>query len=62
MRLKHYLSFDGDCRQALTWYAGLLGGQVAAMQSFGETPGCDDLPATLKERIMMAVSTLARSA
>ncbi|MCL6713252.1 VOC family protein [Pseudoxanthomonas sp. z9] len=52
MRLKHYLSFDGDCRQALTWYAGLLGGQVVAMQSFGETPGCGDLPAALKERIL----------
>ncbi len=52
MRLKHYLSFDGDCRQALTWYAGLLGGQVTAMQSFADTPGCEDLPDELKTRIL----------
>lgn len=52
MRLKHYLSFNGDCRQALTWYAELLGGQVVAMQRFGDTPGCEDLPDELKTRIL----------
>lgn len=52
MRLKTYLSFDGNCRQALTFYAEQLGGTVSAMQSFGDTPGCDSLPASVRDGIM----------
>lgn len=52
MRLKTYLSFNGDCRQALTFYAELLGGTVVAMQTFGETPGCDGLPEAARDSIL----------
>ncbi len=52
MRLNTYLSFNGDCRQALEFYARHLGGQVSAMQTFGDTPGCDQLPAEARDLIM----------
>lgn len=52
MRLKHYLSFNGDCRQAMTFYAGLLGGELVAMQSYGDTPGCEGMPDEVRQRIL----------
>lgn len=55
MQLNTYLSFDGDCRQALESYARLLGGEVMAMMTFGEMPpqeGCAEIPASFKDRIM----------
>ena len=48
-----YLSFDGTCREALTFYAGLLGGRVIAMTRFGDVPGsCDGGAADVADRIM----------
>lgn len=52
MRLKTYLSFNGNCRQALTFYAEQLGGQVVAMQTFGETPGCEGLSEDVRAAIL----------
>ncbi|AKC86511.1 VOC family protein [Pseudoxanthomonas suwonensis] len=55
MPLNTYLSFDGDCRQALESYAALLGGKAMAMMTFGEMPPseeCPEPPAAVKERIM----------
>lgn len=52
MRLHTYLSFNGDCREALAFYARQLGGNVVAMQSFGEVPGCEGMPADVKDKIM----------
>ena len=40
MSFDTYLSFDGNCRQAFTFYAELLGGRVTAMLPFGDAPGC----------------------
>lgn len=54
MQLNTYLSFDGDCRQALETYAALIGGKVLAMMDFSEMPpqeGCE-LPAEVAGRIM----------
>ncbi|UNK58507.1 VOC family protein [Pseudoxanthomonas daejeonensis] len=55
MQLNTYLSFGGDCRQALESYAELLGGTVMGMMTFGEMPpqeGCGEMPASVKDRIM----------
>jgi PhnB protein len=35
-----YLSFEGNCREAFTFYAELLGGRITAMLPFGDAPGC----------------------
>jgi PhnB protein len=44
-----YLSFDGNCREAMEFYAKALGGELSLMP-FSGMPG--DFPPELKERIM----------
>jgi PhnB protein len=53
-----YLIFDGNCREAMTFYQKCLGAEMQIM-TFGETPGCDDgnLPKEAKDRIMHACLT-----
>jgi PhnB protein len=46
-RLNPYLNFDGDARQAMEYYKGVFGGELA-MNTFGEygqegTPGADKI-------------------
>jgi PhnB protein len=57
MQLNSYLVFDGKAREALTFYHRCLGGEIASMMSFGEMPGCDDMPAGAEDRL--AHGTLA---
>ncbi|MBC7990383.1 MAG: VOC family protein [Luteimonas sp.] len=54
MKLNTYLNFDGDCRAAFEFYAQLLGGKIAMMMSFAESPGCDGMPAQALDKIMHA--------
>jgi PhnB protein len=46
-----YLNFDGNCREAMTFYAKCLGAELE-MLPFSEVPG--DLPKQAKDRIMHA--------
>ncbi len=52
MRLNTYLSFDGNCREALEFYAAHVGGKITAMMTYGEMPGCEQMPAQTKTAIM----------
>lgn len=54
MKFTPYLNFDGKCREAMTWYADLFGGKVAAMMPFGETPAAEYVPAELQTHVMHA--------
>ncbi len=45
-----YLTFDGNCREAMTFYADALGAKVDLM-NFADMPNC---PAGSSERIMHA--------
>lgn len=51
MQLNSYLIFDGNAREALTFYQQCLGGKIASMMSFGEMPGCDEMPAGAENRL-----------
>lgn len=46
-----YLTFDGNCREAMTFYSNCLGGNLA-LTPFSEMPG--DHPPEAKDRIMHA--------
>ena len=37
-----YLNFDGDCREAMSFYAQLFGGQLD-LQTFGASPMADQV-------------------
>lgn len=55
MQLNTYLSFNGDCRQALESYARIFGGKVLAMMTFAEMPpqeGCGEIPAAARDLVM----------
>lgn len=54
MQLSAYLIFNGDCRAAFEFYAQCLGGQLEAMQCFGEMPVCDQVSADWHDKIMHA--------
>ena len=57
MQFTPYLTFDGNCAEAMAFYAQLLGGQITYQGTFGEMPadaGMPPLPETAKKRIMHA--------
>jgi PhnB protein len=54
MQMAPYLPLDGATRDALDVYARTLGGDVVSIITFGEAPGCGDLPDECHDRIMHA--------
>jgi PhnB protein len=52
MKLNSYLMFDGNCETALKFYAKVLGGKVEAMMPYGDTPACEHVPASHRDKIM----------
>ena len=54
MQLNPYLSFNGQCEAAFKFYAEVLGGNIAMMMSFAESPGCDGMAPQALDKIMHA--------
>ena len=52
MKLNPYLAFDGRCREAFEYYANVLGGHIAFIQTMGESPMAASMPAGSGDRIM----------
>ena len=52
MQLNTYLTFDVQCREALTFYQQCLGGELTTMMTFGDSPVCDQVPPEAHDRIM----------
>ncbi len=52
-QLYSYLTFNGNCRQAMTFYQSCLGGELE-LQTIGQSPLSDSLPAKLKSYIVQA--------
>lgn len=50
-----YLNFDGKCREAITFYADLLGGEIVAMLEHGDLPGMPAPPAGWGDNIIHAL-------
>ena len=48
-----YLNFNGDCREALTFYAQLFDAAVE-MMSYGDSPVCDEMPPGTADYVMHA--------
>ncbi len=46
-----YLHFDGNCRQAMTFYTDCLGGELNLM-TIGESPMASQMPPDSKNKIM----------
>lgn len=49
--LNPYLTFNGNCREAMTFYKECLGGELALMP-VGETPVASQVPPHMKDSIL----------
>lgn len=54
MKLNPYLYFPGTCKEAMTTYAEVLGGEIVAMMTYGDMPGENEIPADLSKKIAHA--------
>lgn len=55
MKVVASIDFDGDCREAFTAYAGILGGEIRAMISHRDMPGMSEgVPEDRLDRIVHA--------
>lgn len=52
-QINAYLNFNGNCRDAMTFYQACLGGELS-LQTVGESPMAGNMPAEAKDRIMHA--------
>lgn len=49
-----YLSFDGNCAQAMRFYEKILGGKITTMMSGAQSPMAAQIPKEFADRIMNA--------
>lgn len=59
MKINSYLSFNGNCREAMTFYKECLGGELT-FQTVGESPLSEKMPKKMKDCILH--STLTKDA
>jgi PhnB protein len=55
-QINSYLTFTGNCREAMAFYAGCIGGELS-VQTVGESPMADKMPPQMKECILHAALT-----
>ncbi|GAC1441793.1 MAG: VOC family protein [Vulcanimicrobiaceae bacterium] len=54
MQLEPYLFFDGNCEQALAFYARVLGGEVGSLTRYEGTPMAEEMPPETRKNVMHA--------
>jgi len=52
MQLNAYLLFNGSCEAAFKFYERALGGTIEAMMPFGQSPGSEKMPDSVKKLVM----------
>lgn len=55
-QINSYLTFNGNCREAMTFYKECLGGELV-LQTIGESPMADKMPVKMKESILHSTLT-----
>ncbi len=55
-QINSYLTFGGNCREAMNFYTDCLGGELT-LQTIGESPLADKMPAQMKDCILHATLT-----
>jgi PhnB protein len=54
MQFTPYLNFDGNCREAFTFYADLFGGEILMLQTFGDSPMPEEMCRGREDKVMHA--------
>jgi PhnB protein len=52
MKINPYLSFDGTCKQAFTFYAEVLHGQIPMMMTYADAPPGMPCPPDAGDKVM----------
>lgn len=52
MQLNPYLTFNGNCEEAMNFYADVLGGEISMMMRFSEAPNGSSFPKEIHNKIM----------
>jgi len=55
-QISSYLTFNGNCREAMNFYAACLGGSLS-FQTVGESPLADKMPQQMKDCILHSTLT-----
>lgn len=55
-QINTYLTFNGNCREAMTFYQECLGGELF-LQTIGESPMAEQMPPQMKDCILHATLT-----
>jgi PhnB protein len=55
-QINTYLTFNGNCREAMTFYQECLGGELN-FQTIGESPLADKMPPLMKDGILHSTLT-----
>lgn len=50
-KINSYLTFGGNCHEAMNFYKGCLGGELS-FQTIGESPLANKMPAAMKDYIL----------
>ena len=58
MQVNPYLTFNGQCAEAIKFYERVLGGKVTFQQTWGESPMAKEMPAETHDKIMHATVDL----
>ena len=60
MQVNPYLSFDGQCEAAFTFYAQCFGGQVGQLFRYAGTSFADQAPAGWQDKVMHGSLTIGQ--
>jgi len=52
MTINPYLNFPGTTEEAFNFYKSVFGGEFSMLQRFGDTPNCDNIPESERNKIM----------
>src|SRR4051812_16102608 len=58
MQMTPYLSFNGQCEAAFTFYERCLGGQLGPLFRYAGSPMADQVPADWQDKVMHASVTI----
>lgn len=58
MQVNPYLTFNGQCAEAIKFYERVLGGKATFQQTWGESPMANDMPKETHDKIMHATVDL----
>jgi PhnB protein len=61
MKISPQLSFDGDCAEAMAFYAKTFGGTVKFQMTWAESPACKEVPEDWTGKIMHSTLDLGDS-